>query len=116
MNTKNDSTPTKRYKSLISAVHSVYRLVNSTFEVRDLVSRLARLICQIFNVESCLIMLLDPGKKYSVLKCMVRGNKKYIIDKKAEIKNRIERRIVKKLASVRQDKLLGIPLISEDIA
>ena len=43
MNIRSCSTPTKKYKTLISAIHSIYRLVNSTFLLKDLVSRLARL-------------------------------------------------------------------------
>jgi len=115
MNTKNYLTPTKKYKSLISASHSIYRLVNSTYEVKDLISRLSRLICQIFHTPYCLILLLDSTKKYSVLKCLMSDRKKYIIDKKIKISSGIEKRIIKKLSSIRQDSLLGIPMICEDI-
>lgn len=115
MNTKNYLPPTKKYKSLISASHSIYRLVNSTYELKDLISRLSRLICQIFHAPYCLILLLDPTKKYSLLKCLVSDRKKYIIEKKTKIASRIEKRIIKKLSAVRQDDLLGIPMICEDI-
>lgn len=115
MKTKTYLTPTKRYKSLISSSHSIYRLVNSTYELKDLIVRLARLICQLFNAQYCLIALLDPTKKYSVLKCLISDRKKYIIDKKIMISNRIEKRILNKLSSIRRDNLLGIPLICEDI-
>lgn len=108
-------TRTKKYKTLISSIHSIYRLINSTYELKDLVSRLSRLICQIFGAQYCLILLLDPAKKYSILKCQVGDKKKYIIDKKCKITNRIERRILKRLSAVRKDTLLGVPLISEDI-
>ncbi len=115
MNTKNYLTPTKKYKSLISSSHSIYRLVNSTYELKDLVSRLTRLICQIFNAQYCLILLLDQTKEYSALKCLISNRKKYIVDKKTKISGRIEKRIVKTLSSIRRDNLLGIPLICEDI-
>lgn len=115
MNTKNYLTPTKKYKILISSIHSIYRLINSTFELRDMVSRLTRLICQIFNARYCLILLTDPTKKYSIFKCLVSDRKKYIIDKKIKISNRIEKRIIKTLASIRKANLLGLPLICEDI-
>src|SRR3989338_8090253 len=115
MNTKSYLTPTKKYKTLISAIHAIYRLVNSTFELRDLVIRLARLICQMFNSQYCLITLLDITKEHSLLRCLVIGKKKYIIDKKNTISNRIEKRIIKKLSAIRQDNLLGIPLVYEDI-
>ena len=97
MSTKNFLTPTRRYKYLISSIHSIYRLVNSTYELKDLVSRLTRLLCQIFNVESCLILLLDNTKKYSLLKCQVSKRKRIIIDKKLKIANGLERRILKTL-------------------
>ncbi len=115
MNTKSYLTPTRRYKYLISSIHSIYRLVNSTYELRELVSRLARLLCQIFNVESCLILLLDPTKKCSLLKCLVSDKKKIVIDKKIKIKNGLEKRILKTLTTVRNEEVLGIPLFSEDI-
>lgn len=115
MNTRNCLTHTKKYKTLISSIHSIYRLINSTYELKELISRLSRLCCQIFNVHSCLILLLDPSKKYSVLKCQASDRKKFVIDKRTKITDRIEKRILKKLAAVRQDNLLGVPLISEDI-
>jgi HD-GYP domain-containing protein (c-di-GMP phosphodiesterase class II) len=114
MSTKNYLTPTKKYKKLISAIHTIYRLVNSTFELKDLLGRLARLICQIFNSRYCLILLLDATKEYSLLRCLVIGKNKYIFDKKIRVSNRIEKRIIKKPTSIRQGELLGIPLVYED--
>ncbi len=115
MNTRNYLTPTKKYKTLISAIHSIYRLVNSTFELKDLLIRLSKLVCQIFNSKYCLIMLLNHTKEYSAFKCVVSGKKRYILDKRIKISGRIEKRIIKKVASVKQGHLLGIPLICEDI-
>jgi HD-GYP domain-containing protein (c-di-GMP phosphodiesterase class II) len=115
MNTKNYLTPTKKYKCLCSASHSIYRLVNSTYELKDLVSRLSRLLSQIFNASWCGIILLDPTKKYSLLRCVSGAKKKIIIDKKTKIDRRLEKRLVKTLGSVRKDDLLAIPLICEDV-
>lgn len=115
MNTKNYLTHTKKYKILISSIHSVYRLVNSTYEVKDMVMRLAKLICQIFNVKYCLVLLLDPSKKCSTFKCLVSCKKRYIVDKKTKISNRLEKKIIKTLTGVRKNNLLGLPLICEDI-
>ncbi|MFH0913182.1 MAG: HD-GYP domain-containing protein [Candidatus Omnitrophota bacterium] len=116
MNTKNYLTPTKKYKTLISAIHAIYRLVNSTLELEDLVSRLARLLCQIFNCRHCLIVLLDHTKEYSLLRCLVINKKKYIITKRTKISNRIEKKIINKPASICKNNLLGIPLVYEDIS
>ncbi len=115
MNTKNYLTPTLKYKILISSVHNIYRLVNSTFELKELISRLARLICQIFNARYCLILLVDPTRKYSTVKVAVSGKKKIVIDRNKKITNRIEKRIVRTFTAIRNDCLLGIPLVSEDL-
>ncbi|MFH1888903.1 MAG: HD domain-containing phosphohydrolase [Candidatus Omnitrophota bacterium] len=116
MNTKSYLTPTKKYKALISAIHAIYRLVSSTFELKDLVIRLDRLICQIFNSQYCLIALLDTAKHHYLFRCLATGRKRCVLDKKAGISNGIEKRIIKKLTVVREERLLGIPLISEDIS
>jgi len=115
MNTKNYLTPTKKYKILISAIHSVYRLVNSTFELHDLICRLARMCCQIFNANFCQITLLDTNKTYSIFKCIVSNKKKYVFDKKIKIPRGAERKIIKTLASIRKGNLLAVPLVCEDI-
>lgn len=115
MNTKNFFTPTKRYKTLVSSMHSIYRLVNSTFELKDLILRLARLLCQIFSAHYCLIIILDSTKKYSILRCVVSGKEKFIIDKKKKITSLIEKRIIRTFSDIRDNCLLGIPLVSEDI-
>jgi putative nucleotidyltransferase with HDIG domain len=100
---------------MISAIHSIYRLVNSTFEAKELVVRLTRLICQIFNTRYCQIVLLDATKEYSTVKCLVSNNKKYITDKKKKITNSFEKRMIRTLNSVRKPNLLAVPLVSEDI-
>ncbi len=114
MNTKNYSTPTRKYKALISSIHSIYRLVNSTFEVKELICRMARLICQIFNARYCLVMLLDATREYSMFKCVISDGKKYTVEKKTRISNRLEKRIIKTGNSIRRENLLGIPLVCED--
>jgi len=115
MNIKSYLTPTKKYKSLISSIHSIYRLVNSTYELNDLLSRLTRLIYQIFNASNCQIILLDQSKTHSIYKCLIIGKKRFVIDKRAKITGAMERNILKTLTSVRRNNLLAVPLISEDI-
>lgn len=115
MNIRNFSTPTRKYKSLISLTHSIYRLVNSTYELRELVNRLSRLLSQIFSAQNCTVLLLDPAKKYSLLKCVTGENKKIMIEKRQKISSRMERRIIRNLSSLRREHLLAMPLISEDI-
>ncbi|MFH1248218.1 MAG: HD domain-containing phosphohydrolase [Candidatus Omnitrophota bacterium] len=100
----------------MSAVHSIYRLVNSTFEFKDLISRLARLICQLFNAQYCLILMLDSTKEYSFFKCIINKRKKIIIDRRQRITSRLERRIIHKLNVVCREHTIGLPLISDDIS
>jgi len=115
MNIKNYSTPTKRYRFLISAVHSIYRLLNSTYEVNELISRMGRLFCQFFNAQYCLIVLLDASKKYSIIKCTINDNKKLIVYKKTRISGRIEEKLIKSSSAVRKGNLLAVPFIAEDL-
>lgn len=115
MNIKNYLTPTKKYKTLISAIHSVYRLVNSTFELKELMCRLSKLVCQIFSARYCQIILLDASKKYSNFQCCTIDNKRKRNDKRNKISGRLEKKIVKTLCSIKQGHLLGIPLVSDDI-
>lgn len=115
MNTKNYSTPTKRYKTLVSSVHSVYRLLNSTFELKELIPRLTRLFCQLFDCASGQIVLVDPSKRYSLLKCQVTGKKKYVFDKRCRLCGNLERKISRSLSAVRRQNLLAMPLISDDL-
>lgn len=115
MNTRSYLTPTKKYKTLVSSMHNIYRLVNSTFELKELICRLSRLTCQIFHARFCQIILLDPLKKYSLFRCQISDGKLKRLDKKAKISGRIEKRIIKTLSSIRQGNLLGMPLVVEDI-
>jgi len=115
MSTKNYSTPTKKYRFLVSAVHSIYRLLNSTYELKELTSRMGRLFCQFFNAQYCLIVLLEPGKKYSSIKCLIKDNKKLIVDGKTKVSGRIEEKIIKTSSAIRNGGLLGVPLICEDV-
>lgn len=96
-------------------MHTVYRLVNSTFDLKNLILRLARLTNQIMLTEYCSIVILDPAKKYSVLKAGVSAKKKYLVDKKIPIKNRLELKIINSGNAVRNGVMMGIPLISEDV-
>ncbi len=115
MSTRNYLTHTKRYKTLLSSLHSVYRVVNSTFELNDLVTRMSRLVCQLFAARNCQMLILDPSKRYSLFKCLTREGKKYCVDKKTLITDRLERKIIKTTTAVKNSHLLAMPLIGDDI-
>jgi HD-GYP domain-containing protein (c-di-GMP phosphodiesterase class II) len=56
-------SPAKRYRLILSAVHMVYRLVNSTYTVKELTLRLTRLLCQFIRASSASVYILDANKK-----------------------------------------------------
>ncbi|MDO8662714.1 MAG: HD-GYP domain-containing protein [Candidatus Omnitrophota bacterium] len=115
MNTKNYLTPTKRYKNLISTIHSIYRLVNSTYELMDLIPRLARLISQILNADYCQITMLDATKRYSILRCIIDGKSKFCTEEKIRIVNREEKRIIRTSSVIIRGNFIGAPFISDDL-
>lgn len=115
MNTKNYLPPTKRYKILVSSIHAIYRLINSTYDLKDLVGRLTKLVAQILNSDYCMITLLDATKKYSILRSSINNKRRFITDKKNKITYRIEKRILKNSSVVRRPNLIAAPLISDDL-
>jgi len=115
MSIESYSTLTKKYKLLLSSIHGVYRLINSTFDIRFLLAGLSKLICQVLNAQYCLILLIDPLKKYSTVRCVVSPRKTYITDRKLKIVNSYEKKIIKTASSIRNSGMLGIPLIAEDL-
>ena len=76
---------------------------------------MGRLFCQFFNAQYCLIVLLEPGKKFSTIKCLIKDNKKLIVDRRLRVNGRVETRIVKSSSAVRKGNLLGVPIICEDV-
>lgn len=89
--------------------------MNSTFDMHNLLLRLARLICQVLNTESCSVILLDSSKKYAMMRCLVAIRKKYCINKKIRITDRLERRLIETCSSVFNSHLLATPIIADDL-
>lgn len=117
MSTKNYLILTKKYKSLLSALHSIHRLINSTYDLSDLISRLTKLLSQIFKSNSCTIALLNTpkNKRWITVKCSIINNSRFITNKKTHVKNKLEHRIVSTSSAIKRDALLATPLISEDV-
>lgn len=111
---KNSSILIKRYKTALSVIHTIYRLINSTYDLKDLLLRLTRLISQVMNARYCLVMLADPTKEKSTLKCLFSVRKKYCLEKKFKITNPLERKIIRKASSICRNHILAVPLIAED--
>ena len=85
MNTKNSSTLTKRYRQILSAVHMVYRLVNSTYNVTELSLRLTRLLAQFVQASLISVYILDPKKKKIILIANFDNKINTLITKRKEI-------------------------------
>lgn len=117
MSIKNYSIPTKKYRAVISTIHTVYRLINSTYDLKNLILRLARLTSQTLNAQACSIVILDPGNKKITLRCATRPNAKCVIDKTKGLSpcGSIERHIIRKSSVIRNNSILAIPLIADDL-
>ena len=115
MNTKNSSIHTKKYKLVLSAVHMVYRLVNATFNVKELSLRLTRLLCQFIHASSSSVYILDPVKKRIVLIAVFDNKINVMIDKKKELAEVPEEEIrVTSGNSIFEKWRLGVPLVADD--
>lgn len=115
MSIKNYLILTKRYKSVISTIHTVYRLINSTYDLKNLILRLARLSCQTLSSHNCTIIILDPTHKKITLKCFIRPNAKCVVTKGSRVTSALERQVIRKSSVVRGNFLLAIPLIADDL-
>ena len=105
----------KRYHLILSAVHMVYRLVNSTFTVGELTLQLTRLLCQFIRSSSASVYLIDPVKKNINLIASFDNQINILRQKPKELKD-IPSEVVKVTqgASVLEHHTLGLPLVSDD--
>jgi len=115
MSTKNSLIHTKKYKIALSIIHMVYRLINSTLNLRELIPRLAKLVCHVLNCQHCVIVLLDPNKEIVNLRVVLDQNKKEVSAKKFKLKNGLENRIIRSGLTYLKKTTLGVPLIGENV-
>ncbi len=116
MNTKNYSTLTKKYKTALSAIHIISRLINSTTDIKELILRVAKLASQIVQGEVCQIIISDPGKKFIAAKVHADTSKKSVIRRKKILSSSFEKKIALNGSLITQPNLLGIPLIGDDLS
>jgi HD-GYP domain-containing protein (c-di-GMP phosphodiesterase class II) len=111
----NSVSPSKRYHLVLSAVHMVYRLVNSTYTVKELTLRLTRLLCQFIRASSASVYLVHPVRK-NVIVCASFDNQINIWrDKPRELKDVGEEVLgVTRGASVLKEDCIGLPLVADD--
>ncbi len=105
----------KRYRLILSAVHMVYRLVNSTFSVKELSLRLTRLLCQFVKSSSASIYILDENKKRFVFVASF-DNKINIWQDKGRDLGKIPPQAldVARGKTVFEGHAIGLPLVADD--
>ena len=104
-----------RYLMILSAVHMVYRLVNSTYNVRELTLRLTRLLCQFIKASSASVYILDPTKNRVILVAIFNNQINILLDKRADLDriSRIEKRVTEGYPII-DKRVIGLPLIADD--
>jgi len=94
----------------------VYRLVNSTYNVKELTLRLTRLLCQFINADSSTIYVLDPKKKRLILKASFNNQINILVTKKKDLVKISEKeKNVLYGYSINEKILLALPLVADDI-
>jgi len=111
----NSVSSTKRYHLVLSAVHMVYRLVNSTYTVKELTLRLTRLLCQFIRASSASVYLVHPVKKNVIIWASFDNQINIWRDKPRELKDVGEDVLaVTRGASVLKEGCIGLPLVADD--
>ncbi|MBF0330609.1 MAG: HD domain-containing protein [Candidatus Omnitrophica bacterium] len=115
MNTDDSSSLTKKYKQIISAVHIVYRLVNSTPNLKELSLRLTRLLCQFIKASSANIYLLTPDGKKLAMIAVFNNQINYLITRHDELKSISAKEMdICQGASIFDPRLMGMPLVTDE--
>jgi HD-GYP domain-containing protein (c-di-GMP phosphodiesterase class II) len=112
---RNTVSSSKRYHLVLSAVHMVYRLVNSTYTVKELTLRLTRLLCQFIHASSASVYLVHPIKKNVVICASFDNQINIWRDKPKDLKDVGEDVLaVTRGASVLKEDCIGLPLVADD--
>ncbi len=110
----------------LSTVHTVHRIINSTLNLDELVSRLAHLTAQVLRVHRCAIYLLDTAQSLNgasksrkpsslVCKALIGYPKSRTRDRRIPLGKEMEGRVAKSADIQLRKKILCIPLIDEDV-
>jgi response regulator RpfG family c-di-GMP phosphodiesterase len=115
MNTSDSLNLTKKYKQIISAVHIVYRLVNSTPNLKELTLRLTRLLCQFVHATSASIYLLGPDRKKVAMGAVFDNQINIFVSSPAELRKISAKDLdVAQGNSVFESRMMGMPLVTEE--
>ena len=115
MNTSDFSSLTKKYKQIISAVHIVYRLVNSTPNLKELSLRLTRLLCQFVHASSASIYLLGPDHKRLIMVAVFNNQINILISNPKDLKKASAKDLsVTQGSSIFESRMMGMPLVTDE--
>lgn len=108
-------TAAQQYQMTLSAVHMVYRLINSTYNVRELSLRLTRLLCQFIQAHSARVFILDSQEKTLDMVAIFNNKINILWDKKKDLAkvSRSELRVTEGYPIIKP-RLLGIPLVADE--
>lgn len=114
MRTWNDRKMPNEYRQILSAVHMVYRLVNATYNVKELSLRLTRLLCQFINASSSSVYLLDPQKKIQLI-ALFNNKINILFEKRKALENTpVEAMEVALGGTIIKKRVLGLPMVADD--
>ena len=104
----------------LSTVHTVHRIINSTLNLEELISRLAHLTTQVLRANRCVIYLLEAVSKKKdfqrlVCKAMVGYPKNRPVGIFIRVGSGMEGRVAKTAQIVLRKKKICIPLIDEEV-
>ena len=112
---KNKSADVKKYRLTLSAVHMVYRLVNSTYNVKELSLRLTRLLCQFIKASSASVYILDPVKRNVKMIALFENKINIFLDKKKDFAHLPERELkATRGVAIFEKHMIGLPLVADD--
>ncbi len=112
---KKTMNSTKKYRLILSAVHMVYRLVNSTYNVKELTLRLTRLLCQFIQADSASVYLLGAERKRIATWSSFNNKINIYLNKKKDLVDITEKeKNVSKGAAIIEKYIIGLPLIADD--
>lgn len=106
----------------LSTVHTVHRIINSTLNLDELVSRLGHLTAQVLRVERCTIYLVEKNSPSSrnktkslICKARVGFPKNKNFPERILFGSGLEGRVAKTAEFMLRKRFICVPLIDEDV-
>ncbi len=117
MSTKGSANKIKKYKLALSTIHTIYRLINSTWNLREFLLKVSLLIIQILDAHRCKIVMFDKDSDEVELELSVDREKNRQVSEIrrhiSELKD-VEKRVLQG-EIVLKGNVLAVPLFLEDI-